>query len=300
MSEIIILSDEINLGVDMNQLIAFATSMDFAIEDDWNEQTLASHLISYIDQLSEDDWNAMDPAVQSWSNSVNEQVLELKKAAASKPAKTPKVPKSTAKTAKKTQQTISGGDGSSSIGESINSLSKKADIIATATALGKTSGQSVKLIKSWSVAKLKEEAIKQLTSEPEAAASKPAKPAKPAKSASKRVSAKSNAEDPAPKTVAAAKANAKANAVAARKKSSSMIDGEPFRRNTTAWICWDVFRKAKKALTLQEATERFVAEFEKTDLKSANAAGRMPRIIQVMLHDKKIMNRNDDGTYELN
>lgn len=303
MTNIILLPPELDLIADMAQLTIFANSLGVAIEDNHNEHTLASALITYIDQLPEADWDAMDPAVQEWSNVVNAQVLEIKKKAEAAP-KTPKA--AAGKTPKvktpKAKQTVSGGDSCSTMEESINTLTKKADIIATATAFGKSTGKKIHLPKSWSVAKLKEEAIKQLTTAEPETEPEP-EPEKPKAASPKRVSGNASAKEPSPKAVKAAKAGAQAKAQAAKSVSTGQgkgrEEGEPFRRNTTAWIVWDVFRRSKKALTMAEATERYLKEFEKSGLSSSNPAGRVPRVVQCMVHDLKVAKRNDDSTYEL-
>jgi len=304
--------DGVNLNADMAQLTVFANTLGITVPEGYTEVDLASFMRFYVNGLSDADWKMVDPVVQSWANDVNEQVNKIKEAAAAAPA-TPAAPAApaagktkTPKAGKTPKAPAAPAVSCSTFEQMIAACTKKADIIATATAAAKSAGKTIKLVKGWSVAKLKEEAIKQITAE--AAPATPAAPKAPAppapKAAPKRVSANASAPDPSPKAVANAKAAAKANAQAAKAKASSAPgtrgreEGEPYRRNTTAWLVWQVLVKAKKALTPAEIKERFLADFEKSGLTSSNPAGRVNSIMAGMKKDG-VVAADANGNYTL-
>jgi len=275
------LPKEVEIGASVEILKSFAVEAKIEVPED-GEFEIADAIMDHLDNLEDNEFYALSETLQAWANGLNQRKNEILSAKA-KEKKEKKPKKEKAKATEVSPLAIAT--------EAILAAKTKNDAITAANAFGKDCGlDKFNPAKSWSLAKIQEAAIEYISP----------KPAEPAKPKQKRVlKADANGKDPDAKAVANAKSAAKKTAEDKKSATQGMVEGEPFRRNTTAWICWDVFNRAKKALTMEEATERFMAEFEKSGLASNKPEGRMPRIIQVMLNDKGILQKNEDGTFNL-
>ena len=171
--------------------------------------------------------------------------------------------------------------------EIINACKTKKAVVEKAKELGST----LKIVMTWKLADMKEKVLASLIPAEEPAAAPSRTPADP------------NAPEPSAAAVGRAKATARTTADAAKKKKGSQpkVDGEPFRQGTTAWLIWDTFRQAKKALSLAELKEAYLKAFnEQKEITSSNPEGRIPAVMSHMKRDEMILPGKVDGTWIFN
>jgi hypothetical protein len=274
-----------DLAATKEDLVGFAKSLGVKVAKNADEVAIAAELHESIAKLPTAEWEQMEEEVQNWDIATCTAVKEIveaeeKEAKKPKPKRQP-APKETLATAgTKPPEAPEMTDE-----EIIQACKNKKQIVEAAEKLG--CDFDIKM--SWKVADMKKKVIAAL-----AAKNAPADPPK-------RVAADPNATEPSAKDLAAAKAAAKSTAKEKKTKKRKNVEGEPFARNTTAWLIWNTVRIAKKALTRKEIQERYLAAFEaQSEVKSSNPAGRMNPVMNHMRSNKMIIAGPTEGTYVIN
>ena len=292
-----LLNEKIELGITTEELAAFAAELEVALIEGQTDLELASEIIGAIDGLEDGPWDAMTMALKEWSNTINNSKIavaeEEKKAAIS--AKTQKT---------KTDNAAAAGFPTTpaAIKKAINDCKNKADIAAAVVGIAKALGMDAapSIAKSWTVAKQKEAAIAGLQKPKAAKTPNPSKPSKPAATTPAATPGPARTKSPTTTQVKTAKAGAATKAADAAKKGGAIVEGEPFRRNTTAWMIWDVFNKskAKGGVVMDTVVEKFNAALKASDQSSTNPGGRVKRVI-AELKKMGLLEKKDTGNFGL-
>lgn len=281
-----LLSDRIELGVTNEELMAFSSELGIKVAKDATDLEIASEIIGCVDGLDDDAWEAMTMALKEWSNAINNAKIAV--------AEQIKKEEIAAK-AQKTKKANAAADGfpttPAAIAKAINACKNKAEIAEQNVGIAKALGMDspVKITKGWTVAKQKEAAIAGLKKPKDEKPSKPSKPAGPART-----------KAPSAEEVKDAKAKAKATAATKAKSAGAIKDGEPFRRNTSSWIVWDIFAKDKKktGVPMDEVIAKFKDGMKEAGLKSVNEAGRVKRVI-AELKKRGLVEKHEKGNFIL-
>jgi hypothetical protein len=249
--------------------VAFAGEISVEVGE-LTDLELASSIITAIDGLDDGAWEAMTMALKEWSNTINE-----KKIAIAEEEKKAEIAAKAQKTKKENADAAAGGFPTTpaAIAKAINACKNKAEIAAANIGIAKALGMDapVKITKGWKVADQKAAAIKGLK--------KPKTP-KPQKTVT-RTTAATPAQVKTQKEVA--------RTTAATKKAGSgtggKVEGEPFRRNTSAHMIWSVFNgsKAKGGVSMDTVSEKFEAAMTAAGKTSTNPKGRVTKVTRHMI-----------------
>jgi hypothetical protein len=273
MADFVLLNDKIDLAANTETLQAFAGEISVEVGE-LTDLELASSIITTIDGLDDDSWDAMTMALKEWSNTINEKKIAI--------AEEEKKAEIAAK-AQKTKKANAAAGGApttpAAIKKAINDCKNKADIAAAVGDIARALGMEAppKITKGWTVQKQKEAAIAGLK---KPTAKKTPKTPAPEKTV-KRTTAATPAQVKAQKEVARTTAQTKK----AGSGSGGKVDGEPFRRNTSAWMVWDVFNKskAKGGVAMDTVTDKFDAAMEAAGKTSTNPKGRVAKVTRHMI-----------------
>ena len=299
MAAIALLNERIELNVTTEALKTFAEEIEVEVGE-LNDLELASAIINKIDSLDDVAWEAMTMALKEWSNTINNKKIEIaelekKEAIAIKAQKT--------KWARVADAGIPVTP--AAIKNAINACKTKAAIATQVASISRALGMDAApvIAKSWTIAKQKEAAIAGLKKPKSAKPSGPVKTVKTVKTEKTEKISKSadsvRTKSPSASEVKAAKSNAAKTVVEKEKtKGGGIEDGEPFRKNTTAYMEWNVFKssKAKSGVALEIIKGKFTAALEAAGKSSSNPDGRVIRVI-AELKKKGFIQRLETGNY---
>lgn len=261
----------------------FAKEMGIEFNSDTPDLELTMKTHQNIGTLADNDWELLTTECKEWDVAMTNAIKV--EAAKPTPKRTPKKkPAPTAPPEESSKEEVP-------VADQVNACRTKKALVELAEKLGST----LKIVMSWKLKDMKEKLIEDL-------ANACAAPDTAGDEGPTRVKADANAPEPSAAEVKKAQADAKARADAAKanKVSRKMEEGEPYCRNTTAWMIWDVLRRAKKALTAKEVRDRFMEAYDaQTEVTSTNPAGRVNVILGGMKRQGIAIHDKAAGTYEL-
>lgn len=267
------------MGAKREDLEKYAKHVGVKFTKKTDDLTLAQKTHEVCMTCDDEMWNSLPEGGHEWANALQEKLNEIAAAA----------PEEAATDDKEAEET-----GAAPTAEEILDGCKTKKAVVEAA---KELGCGLKIVMSWKLADMKAKVLESLAASDglEAEAEKPTPPA--------RTAANAKAPEPSPAQVERAKATARTTATEAKKKGGArkIEEGEPCSRNTTAWLIWDVIRKAKKPLKVAEIKERYLKAFEAADeVKSSNPEGRLAPVLGWLKRDGICIPGKEKGTYEPN